>query len=244
MIVTPDKVSFTPVCCRSSFQAVRQQGAQSCRSSFPIAVSQPNPGFSNRTATKRPLATSPYRPQAEIRSRLIADIRTSALTGNLEGIRTYEICVEGTSSVNYATSKISKELFMTACQNVRPGDWLKCTGCGRTVEVTTQLAKRLCSSGVSDENVSFHVFELTRFRCTICGSRSPSLIVKQDTATRVPHSVGNNWEDRLREKLIAEGKLTPEHNKPEWLRGIGGGGPPRMAMIGPADKDGNPFTPD
>ncbi len=144
--------------------------------------------------------------------------------------------------MDYARCKTTKGLFMTACQNVRPGDCLKCTGCGRIVEVTTQLAKRLCSSGASDENVSFHVIELTRFRCTVCGSRSPSLIENQDSVTRVPNCVGNYWEDRLRERLIAEGKLTPEHNKPEWLRGISGGGPPRMAMIVPADKDGNPVT--
>ncbi len=36
-----------------------QLTTQSCRNGFLIAACEPKPGFSNRTATKRPLASSP-----------------------------------------------------------------------------------------------------------------------------------------------------------------------------------------
>lgn len=42
------------------------------------------------------------------------------------------------------------------------------------------------------------------------------------------------------DQLIKEGKLTPEEQKPEWLRGISGSGPMERAAMGPADKDNNP----
>lgn len=38
---------------------------QSCHGGFPIAAFHQNSGFPNRTATKRPVATSPYRPQPD-----------------------------------------------------------------------------------------------------------------------------------------------------------------------------------
>ena len=82
MIVIPDKVSFTPVCCRSSFQAVRQQGAHSGHRGFPIPAAQPNPEFLKLNAPNRPFATSPIRPEAEVHLHLIADRQRAAFHGN------------------------------------------------------------------------------------------------------------------------------------------------------------------
>lgn len=43
------------------------------------------------------------------------------------------------------------------------------------------------------------------------------------------------------ERLIEQGLLTREEDKPEWLRGVSGSGPTEWASWGPADKDGNPL---
>lgn len=46
----------------------------------------------------------------------------------------------------------------------------------------------------------------------------------------------------IRERLIREGKLTPQEQKPEWLRNLDGSVPPRTANWVPANKDGTPKT--
>lgn len=57
-----------------------------------------------------------------------------------------------------------------------------------------------------------------------------------------------DWENWMRERkakkvgrLIDQGVLTPEEQKPEWLRGVKGAGEPATARWVPADKDGNPL---
>ncbi len=58
--------SFTPVCCHSRFQAVRQLGAQSGHPAFYKAATQPIIGSTNCSSLERTLATSPYWPSAAI----------------------------------------------------------------------------------------------------------------------------------------------------------------------------------
>ena len=63
MFITPDKVSFTSDCCRSSFQVVRQQGAHCGHPALSRAAGQRNPSPSNLDALKRSLENSCSRPQ-------------------------------------------------------------------------------------------------------------------------------------------------------------------------------------
>ena len=50
----------------------------------------------------------------------------------------------------------------------------------------------------------------------------------------------NEWNEWRWKSLEEEGCLTPEDQKPEWLRNLDGSGPPRTASWVPANNDGTP----